>query len=466
MMGSSNSTLESSMTVRAMFVSFGCLLAASAGAAPPSKNDYASGMSVRANYSQPMVETVLPDDVYRAVTRADLGDLRVFNADGMPVPHAFCAGLSSTTAEVTERSLPVFVLRGRDPVYTDNSRVAVETPSGTRVNVEESLAAQPEVVSGLIHIIDAREAPRLRAIRFDWRSPDGASEVKVRIEASEDLDRWQTIVPASTLLLAQQGDQELRRERIELLNRDYKYLRVQRVDSGPPLILNSVTAEQVGAAEEIEPLWFNALHMASKEADVLYFDSEHLAPVTYARVRLAQQNSTVSVSLQSRPDEESPWRSRWTGESYVIVSDTVRRESPPAQFPATTDRYWRLQILKDPQVYQDSTLELGYRPAKLRFVTQGPGPFTVAFGSRRAEPAQPAACDGLLANISGADRERMIEQGFVDPVVQLGGADALKPVPKKTPAKVVVLWVVLVVGVALLVGMALSLLKRVRHPTN
>lgn len=458
--------MEASMTVRSMLVSLGCLLAAGAAAAPPSKNDYSSGMSVRANYAQPMVEIVLPDDVYRVVTRADLGDLRVFNADGMPVPHAFCAAPSSTAPQVTEKSLQVFVLRGREQIYTDSSRVAVETSSGTRVNVEESAAPEPEVVSGLIHIIDARDTQPLRAIRFDWRSPDGASEVKVRIEASDDLDQWQTIVPASTLLLAQQGDQELRRERIELPTREYKYLRVQRVDSGPPLILNSVTAEQVAAAEEIEPMWFNALHMVSKEADVLYFDSQHVAPVTYARVRLAQQNSMVSVSLQSRPDEESPWHSRWTGESYVIVSDTVRRESPPAQFQATSDRYWRLQILKDPQVYQDSMLELGYRPAKLRFLAQGPGPFTVAFGSRRAEPAQPAVCDGLLANMSAADRERVIEPGFVDQIVQLGGADALKPVPKKTPAKVVVLWVVLVVGVALLVGMALSLLKRVRHPTN
>src|SRR5687768_14024307 len=140
-------TLESSMTVRATFVSLGCLLAASAGAAPLNKNDYSSGIVVRANYSQPMIETVLPDDVYRAVTRADLGDLRVFNADGMPVPHAFCAGPSSMAPEVTEQSLPVFVLSGRDQIYTDNARVAVETPSGTRVNVEESSAPAPEVVS-------------------------------------------------------------------------------------------------------------------------------------------------------------------------------------------------------------------------------------------------------------------------------------------------------------------------------
>ncbi|MFC4310174.1 DUF3999 domain-containing protein [Steroidobacter flavus] len=454
------------MTVRSMVVSVGCLLAASVGAAPPSKNDYSSGMSVRANYAQPMIEAVLPDDVYRVVTRADLGDLRVFNANGMPVPHAFCAAPSSMAPQVTEQSLPVFVLKGRDQIYTDNSRVAVETSAGTRVNVEESSAPTSDVVSGLIHIIDARDRQQLRAIRFDWSTPDGVSEVKVRIEASDDLDQWQTVVHITTLLLAQQDGQELRRERIVLPTREYQYLRVQRVDSGPPLVLNSVTAEEVAEAEEIEPMWFNATHVESKEADVLYFDSQHVAPVTYARVRLAQENSTVSVNLQSRPDEESQWRSRWSGESYVIVSDTVRRESPPAQFQAASDRYWRLQILKDPQVYQDSTLELGYRPAKLRFLAQGPGPFTVAFGSRRAEPAQPAVCDGLLANMSAADRERMVEQGFVDPMVPLGGADALKPLPKKTPAKVVVLWGVLVIGVALLVGMALSLLRRVRHPTN
>jgi hypothetical protein len=449
-----------------MFIIAAGLLAASVGAAPPNKNDYASGMSVQAGYSQPMIETMLPDDVYRVVTRPDLGDLRVFNANGTPVPHAFCASPSSTAPQVSEQSLPVFVLRGRDQIYTDNSRVAVETASGTRVNVEEPAAETPEVVSGLIHIIDARDTQPLRAIRFDWSSPDGVSEVKVRIEASDDLDQWQTVVPASTLLLAQQGGQELRRERIELPNREYQYLRVQRVDNGPPLTLNSVTAEQVAAAEEIEPMWFNATRVASKEADVLYFDAQHVAPVTYARVRLAQENSTVDVSLQSRPDEQSQWRTRWSGESYVIVSDTVRRESPPAQFQATSDRYWRLQILKDPQVYQDSLLELGYRPAKLRFLAQGPGPFTVAFGSRRAEPAQPAECDGLLANMSAADRERMVEDGYTDAMVSLGGDTALKPLPKKTSAKVMILWAVLVVGVALLVAMALSLLKRVRQPTN
>lgn len=456
-----------SMTMlhRSILVAVGCGAAAVVAAATPSKNDYASGLSVTADYSQPMIETPLPDEVYRTVTRADLGDLRVFNADGVPVPHAFCAAPESIAPEITEQPLQVFVLRGREPVYTTGSRVAVETPAGTRVDVEEAPAPATEVVSGRVHIIDARQAAEpLRAIRFDWQSSDGASEVQVRIESSGDLDQWQVVVPASTLLIARQGEQELRRERIQLPQREYEYLRVQRVDGGPPLEINSVTAERVGTAEQIEPVWFNARRLESKDADVLLFDADHVAPVSYARLRPPLENSSVNISLQSRADEEASWSSRWTGETYVIVSDTARRESPPARFAPTADRYWRVHLLKDAQVYDASVLELGYRPTRLRFLAQGPGPYMVAFGSRRAEVARPALCDGLLGDVSAADRERMVEVGYAGEVTPLGGDAALKPLPKKTPLRVVVLWAVLVVGVALLIGMALSLLKRVRKP--
>lgn len=453
----------------AVLLAVSCLSAATVAAATPSRNDYAKGMSVDASYTQPLIETVLPDEVYRSITRDDLGDLRVFNADGVPVPHAFCAARENAEPLITEQALQVFVLRGRKQVYTGGSRVAVETPTGTRVDVQESAQPPAEVVSGRIHIIDARQAAEpLRAIRFDWHSPDDASEVKVRIEASGDLDQWQVMVPASTLLLAQDGDQELRRERIELPRREYQYLRVQRVDGGPPLMINSVTAERVAPAGEIEPVWFSAQRLQSgDDADLLLFDAQHRAPVSYARLRLPQENSSISVSLQSRPDgpdNQAQWRNRWSGESYLIITETTRRESPPARFGATTDRYWRVRILKDPQVYAASLLELGYHPARLRFLAQGPGPFTVAFGSRRAEIARPAHCEGLLADVSAADRERMIESGYAGQILALGGAEALKPLPKKTPQRVVVLWGVLVVGAGLLVAMALSLLKRIRKP--
>lgn len=446
----------------AVLVMSGSLAMSAAWAAMPSKNDYANGVLVDAG-AQPMTELPLPDDIYRQITRADLGDLRVFNADGTPVPHAFCAAQKKADTETSEQIPSLFELREGQLVSASGERIAVQTPGGTRIDMNWPSKPTSETVSGRVYIIDTDgSSGSMHAIRFDWQSPDGASEVKVRIEGSDDLDRWQTLVPVTTLLRVQNNGQELRRERVELPPMEHRYLRVQRVDSGPPLAIADVRIERAVEAQDIEPMWFNATRQQSSQVEELLFDAEHLAPVTFARLRLPTENSSVSVTIQSRPDTESSWRTRWSGESYLIVSDTSRRESPPAQFEATTDRYWRVHLLKDPEVYQSSLLELGYRPARLRFLTQGPGPFTIAFGSRRAELAQPSHCDGLLADVSAADRERMIDMGYPRETIQLGGPDALKPLPKKTSIKVMVLWAVLVIGAGLLVAMAMSLLKRVK----
>jgi hypothetical protein len=222
-----------------------------------------------------------------------------------------------------------------------------------------------------------------------------------------------------------------------------------------------VTAERVGAALEFDPVWFMATNHVTDDIEVLFYDSGRRAPVTYARLRLPQENSSVHVTLHSRDDAKAPWSDRWDGEAYRIVTDTQRRESPPAQFAATSDRYWRLKIAKDPQLYRATVLELGYRPARLRFLAQGSGPFTLAYGSRRAEVSPASACDALLADFGSAERSKLVAEGSLQVARVLGGDTALRPVPKQTPVRLVVLWSVLIVGVGLLVAMALALLKRV-----
>ena len=435
----------------------------SAAAASPNMSDYAEGVVVEAYGATPLLELALPDPVYQRVTRADLRDVRVFNAEGAPVPHAFCAAPETSGPAITEESLPVFDLKSAARAH-EGSRIEVETADGTQVNVQESgsesAAADRE---GRTHIIDARpiEDP-LRAIQFDWSSPDDASEARVRIEASDDLDRWRTVVASSTLLRAKKGEQMLRRERIELPLQSYEYLRVQRADGGPALILNGVLAERVAPTPEIEPLWFMPNALQAEEPHVLLFDAVRLAPVQFARLRMPQDNSSISVTLQTRPDEKAPWRERWSGEAYTIVSNAERRESPPARFEPTSDRHWRVLLPKDAATNPLPTLELGYRPLQLRFLAQGPTPYTVAFGSRRADLASPSPCDGLLADVAAEERREMITEAYPGELKTLGGEAALRPLPRKTPTRVVVLWSVLVVGVGLLVAMAVSLLKRVR----
>lgn len=449
--------------IRNLFTAACALLAASQVGASPTLQDYAQGIEIAAPESLPLVEAKLPDAVYQGVTRADLGDVRVFNADGLPVPHAFCAAPVANEPTITESSLRVFELRDAPANANGGTRVELQTAGGTQINVQEAGSAQPTAANGRIHIIDARDSDDpVRAIQFDWQSPDGASQAQVSIEASDDLDRWRVLVPASTLLLATRGDEQLRRERIALPPQSYDYLRVQRTDGGPPLAINRVVAERVGEVLEIDPEWFRATTLVTDDIQVLFFDSARRAPVSYARLQLPQDNSSVRVTLHSRDDGKAPWVERWSGEVYRIVTDTERRESPPAHFAATTDRYWRLRIANDPQLYRETLLELGYRPARLRFLAQGGSPFTLAYGSRRAEIAPASGCDALLADVGAKERAKLMSEGIVGASRSLGGADALKPPPRQTPVRLVVLWSVLIVGVGVLVAMALALLKRVR----
>ena len=175
----------------------------------------------------------------------------------------------------------------------------------------------------------------------------------------------------------------------------------------------------------------------------------------------------MRVTLHSRDDGKAPWIERWSGEAYRIVTDTERRESPPAHFEATSDRYWRLRIAKDPQLYRGDAAGARLPARETAIPGAGSGPFTLAYGSRRAEIDAATACDALLADVGSDERAKLVGEGVVGGAPRsLGGEKCPEAAARETPARLVVLWTVLIVGVALLVAMALALLKRVRRPES
>ncbi len=435
--------------------------------AAPKLDDYTQGMQLETRSGRPLAEMVLPDIVYENVTREDLGDVRVFNANGVPVPHAFCAAPTRAELVVVREPLSVFEVQGPSDRRIAGAGVEVQTAAGTQIRVHEAEGSSADGVHTVAHVIDARSVDDLRAIEFDWTSPDGASQARVRVEASTDLDRWRTIVDATTLLRVTQGEHQLQRNAISLPSAHYDYLRIARVDGGPPLRIAAVIGEHASAASDIEPVWFNATPLPNTQPDEVVFDAGRTAPITFARVVLPIENSSVHVRIQSRPNDQASWRDRWSGEVYSISNAGERRVSPPARLDAQFDRFWRIAYnTPSAALNPPPTLELGYRPANLRFLAQGSGPFTLAFGSRRAEPAAPPACGNLLSGVSASDMDALIGEATPGATQTLGGPLALKPLPVKTPVRLVVLWAVLIAGALGLIAAALSLLKRLKEPAS
>ena len=431
---------------------------ASSAFAASSPHDFARGFQVSADSNQPLIEVALPDEVYEVATTPSLNDVAVFNADGSEIPHAICPAPEVEPEQIAQQSLPIFESNTSETERV-GTNVDVQTTSGTRVNVgEQNAKANAETR----FLIDARgsQAP-IRAITFDWSSSDHASEVRVSIESSSDLDEWHVIIPRTTLIRANGSQNQLRRDRVELPATRYDYLRVRRVDGGPSLQLQSVIAEVVTIPAAIEPIWIVAQPQRSTSDSDLLFDFDRVAPIRFVRLRVPLDNYSLAAEIATRADEKKPWTTRWKGEAYVVTAGNERRESDPARVDNVTDRHWRVRLTRG--AAPNVSLELGYRPSRVEFVTQGAGPYTVAFGSRRAEQLATVACGSLLANMPAAERTKLIAAGTATASSELGGEAVLQPAPRKTPTRLIVLWGSLVVGVAILVGMALSLVKKLRH---
>ena len=72
-----------------LVLAMACLCASAQEAeAPLGLDDFAYSMAIEPGTASPVQTVLIPPSVYQALVRSDLGDLRVFAADGSQVSHA------------------------------------------------------------------------------------------------------------------------------------------------------------------------------------------------------------------------------------------------------------------------------------------------------------------------------------------------------------------------------------------
>jgi hypothetical protein len=437
----------------------------------PNLRDFAWRQQIDVEAGKPIQELALPDAVYANALNTDLSDLRVFSADGGVVPHALCAAPVTTAVEPALTTLTPFPLQsGTTPVAGEGGRIEIQTADGANVVITGADGNAVPAPSGpSAYILDLRALKQpVRALRLNWQSADQASEATVSIRSSEDLTYWQMVMPSATLLKADSGGHSLQRSRIPLPEHEYRFLRIEAGDSGPLPQIGDVVMEMTSAPDPAPATWIEVHGQPgdkSEKAAAFWFNSARRAPVHSAEVRLPAANMALSVILQSRDDPEEGWHTRWSGEVFAISSETSQRGQTVVQFEPTHDRYWRLEMRRGAETLRGMypSLLLGYRPARLRFLAQGAGPYQLAYASARVERQAPLSCNSLLASLPADERATMTGQAQASATPMRGNLDVLRALPKPTPLRQIVLWGVLILGALLVAGMALSLLKKLRQ---
>jgi hypothetical protein len=430
------------------------LLPASAGAQAPT--DFARGVDIRPQGTSSIFRVRVPDDVYATVTRTDLGDLRVFNAAGEPVPHSLREAPRPEAAAEAEIRVPSFSISGKTTAGTDVAAVKIDE-RGTVLEVRRAPAPGEAVSAYLVDLSALRTA--IVGLHLEIGDAPGAGFLaRVQVQRSDDLTRWQTIVPAAAVARMRQGEYILTQDDIELPPTDARYLRIIWPKELAAVTLNAVSVSPTSKFPAPEIHWKTVTgRIDPAQDDAAVYESGGRFPVEHLDLEFVNSTDAVSVTVRSRPDDRSPWFLRHSGLFYSLSEggDTIR--SQPARVGRTTDLEWRLEPSGNAAWRPDRLprLKLGWQPDEVLFLARGEGPYTLAYGSATVD-SEDAPVDALLASLGTATSAERTGSATLGEPRDLAGAAALT---RARPWRQITLWAVLIAAVLALGVLARGVLR-------
>ncbi|MDD3482601.1 DUF3999 family protein [Azovibrio restrictus] len=359
----------------------------------PYPGDAAHRAEIVTTGTGPFHRLPLPLTVYQGAARADLGDLRVLNAQGEVLPHAWWRPEATRAERVRESQVPFFPLPQAAEPGTGALEVYVRRQGdGTLVAVRPGRETAPVPgTDGLI--IDATRLPGAQFLRLTAAAGPQPWHAYT-LESSDDLEHWQMLKGDAVFVqLAHQG-QQLESAGSHWRTPAGRYLRLRWRD---PATAPRVEAVSLGRnSQEItppEPLW--SAPLAPQEGDDQGFVYELPAqlPVEQLRIGLPQLNLLLPYTLQReqcqrreqrlRRQPACVWQNLARGVAYRLQSGAGEVESSELQLDGAVGA-GRLRLRVDAAAgllgSARPTLQVGFVPRELVFLARGPAPYTLTWG--------------------------------------------------------------------------------------
>ena len=449
--------------------------AVAATAASDLPQDYTHVIPLTVSGKPSVVQLQLPRDAYLNARSASLNDLRVFDAHGTPQP--FALRQPDAAPSTTHRSLPVriFPLMAERPdvplaglevsTATDGRVLSVRLPAQQGAAVP---GRTQERLAGLV--LDLRqegmkEPPTIDALHFTLPPGRTTYTGQVWLEASDDLKHWDAVGVAELSWLANASAETLANDKLEFAPRPMRYARLSW-RSGEPLPFASISAQSPvrgGPTAPIESL----LLQPQPGRDPRDLQYSKPAGVTPRRVGLQidSGNMVLPAMLGNYVDAQRTGQFRFEPAVrttfFRLEKDGQARVSDDIAVPAWLGDRWVLRFDQPPPL--KPALRLSWVPATLVFVAGGTPPYKLAVGRDKAASAQ-RDINEVAPGFSPAEL-RTLDRATAGPAQEQ--LEALASAAKRASAdssaarnRLMVLWGVLVLGVALVAGMVWRLLRQ------
>jgi Protein of unknown function (DUF3999) len=415
-----------------------------------SPQDFAFGLPVITTKDAAAYRFALPIAVYQSTYREDLGDIRVFNAQGDAVPFSLLRATAQSPIHKTPQPLPLFPLPEGSRVVIDGVRVTIDSPgSAVKLQTQNATGVDASVNQ---YILDARALDAvISGLLLKW--PNTASEYsgRVRVEASDDLGSWRTVAAAAPIANLHANGQALIENRVPLTPTMAKFWRLSWLGTAPAFELTSVLAELAdGLVEPVRTVLEVLGTSDPASADGYSFDLGAHAPVTRVNVLLPEANTVVGIELSSRRAPRDLWRPVTRAAFYRLKTPDGEQQNSPLEITTDGDRYWHARISGSGSLRPGFLrLHVEWVANEVTFLARGQGPFLLVYGSATATPAE--------TDLSQVPAALEIAAATVGSPQVLGGSIRLVAKPAAFPWIRAVLWSVLLLAVVLLAWMAYRL---------
>lgn len=425
-----------------------------------------------------LVRAALPAEALMRLQHPQAHDLRVFDANGQPVPFAFAQPVNqpSPPRQPTEvfRALPLYAAQAGAKPPKGSVQVRVQDGAQRSVWVQMS--------GGDAQTTTGTDALRLPSALFDTRASQQSisaivlkgqvpanAPTRITLSTSSNLAQWQEL-PLSGRWYRFEGEGAPSNDTLELrqpLELKDRYLRLEwygqdgvRVDSITGLVAPAKPAAPQVKAPLREP--------RKDGASALEWDLGFATPLAALELGTPQRNVLVPVRILGRNRASEPWRLLGQTVVYRLSANDADNTNPAAVLYRPSVRQLRVEATHGARLEGvPITATAVFEPIEVVLVTGGSGPYRVAAGAETETVPAALPLSMISAPVEGKVEGLPVAKWTATEMAQAAAPSAwARFLPAGMDSKAAALWAVLAGGVLLLGAAAWSLFRRMNRESR
>lgn len=451
---------------------FGLSIFGLVNAAPPELDDF--GYTAKLSKAKTSLRQInLPIDVYSKMYRNDLGDLRIFSGEGQLVPHQISRAENLISTQI--QNLTFYPFNKEQASAKGNINIEINQSTGKRqLKINQSLDFMKDKNSieyqyiienaqfnfGQSQQQNQNNYPSLCKMKLYWKQSIPSLILGLKLEASSDLQRWNSLSSILNISRLNYADSQLVRDEIEFRCTSEPYLRLtwvkQEDEQDNKITLTSIQgfytqsdANQIQWKQFSEPKYNDDGHWL--------FESDVVSPIVKMEFKAPQTGLFYKGVLFSRDNKQQKWRYRQQITQYSLNLGDSELQSNPFVLSGINDRYWKFEPSIETKFTANQLPEINaaWLTNKVLFIAQGNEPFQLAFGNPNIAPAKSNNLNNLIQSLQQSSST--IDTVTLDTIV-----DGEKSFSRdgQTNWKKIALWFVLLLGTAMMALMAFRLFRQ------